>query len=70
MWSMDRKYNGHVWYKVKTSNIKNNFGLGFINTSFLGHLGYDNDSYKHFLCFIVWNEVSWINDFSQIPLAS
>jgi hypothetical protein len=33
-------------------------------------LGYDNDSYKHFLCFIVWNEVSWINDFSQIPLAS
>jgi hypothetical protein len=28
MQSMDRKYNGHVWCKVKTSNIKNNFGLG------------------------------------------
>jgi hypothetical protein len=32
MQGMDRKYNGHAWCKVKTSNIKNNFGLGFRST--------------------------------------
>jgi hypothetical protein len=26
---MDRKHNGHAWCKVKTTNIKNDFGLGF-----------------------------------------
>jgi len=31
MQGMDRKYNGHAWCKVKTSNIKNGFGLGFRN---------------------------------------
>jgi hypothetical protein len=31
MQGMDRKYNGHAWCKVKTSNIKNDFGLGFRN---------------------------------------
>jgi hypothetical protein len=28
MQGMDRNYDGHVWCKVKTSNIKNNFCLG------------------------------------------
>jgi hypothetical protein len=32
---MDRKYNGHVWCKVKTSNMKNNFVLGFRSTKCL-----------------------------------
>jgi hypothetical protein len=27
MQSMDHKYDGHAWCKVKTSNIKNNFGF-------------------------------------------
>jgi hypothetical protein len=31
MQGMDN-YDGHVWWKVKTSNIKNNFGLGFRST--------------------------------------
>jgi hypothetical protein len=26
---MDRKFNGHVWCKLQTSNIKNSFRLGF-----------------------------------------
>ncbi len=32
MQGMDCKYDGHAQCKVKTSNIKNNFGLGFKNT--------------------------------------
>ncbi len=35
---MDRKYNGHVWSKVITTNIKNNFGLNFRKVHCLGHL--------------------------------
>lgn len=70
MQGMDCKYDGHVWCKVKTSNIKNNFGLGFKNTRCLGDLHCDNDSYGHFLHFNVWNEVCWTGDFAQIPLTS
>jgi hypothetical protein len=42
MQGMDRKYNGHTWCKVKTTNIiilkKLNFFLGFINIKCLRHL--------------------------------
>jgi hypothetical protein len=27
---MDKKFDGHAWCKLQTSNIKNSFGLGFI----------------------------------------
>jgi hypothetical protein len=70
MQSMNCKYDGNVWCKVKTSNINNNFGLGFRNTKCLGHLHCDNDSCKHFFHFAVQNEVCWIGDFAQIPLIS
>jgi hypothetical protein len=29
MQGMDRKHDGHVWYKAKTTNIKNNVNLNF-----------------------------------------
>jgi hypothetical protein len=35
---MDRKYDGHVWCKLQTNNIKNLFGLGFRMMKCLGHL--------------------------------
>jgi hypothetical protein len=38
MQGMDRIYNGHTWCKVKMSNIKNPFGLGFKSTKCLGCL--------------------------------
>ncbi len=57
MQGMDCKYDGHVWCKVKTSNINNSFGFGFTSTRCLGHLHCDNDSCKHFLHFDVQNEV-------------
>ncbi len=34
---MDRKYDGHAWCKLQTSNIKNAFGLGFKTTKCLGY---------------------------------
>jgi len=49
MQGMDCKYNGYAWCKVKTSNINNNFDLGFRSTKCLGHLHCDNDSCEHFL---------------------
>ncbi len=38
MQGMDRKHDGHAWYKVKTTNIKNNFNLNFQRVCCLGHL--------------------------------
>jgi hypothetical protein len=35
---MDRKYDGHVWSKLVTTNIKELFGLSFRKTHCLGHL--------------------------------
>jgi hypothetical protein len=40
MQGMDRKYNGHTWSKVITTNIKNMFGLSFRKVWCLGHLHY------------------------------
>jgi hypothetical protein len=38
MQGMDKKYDGHFWCKVKTTNIKNDFNLTFCNIKCLGHL--------------------------------
>jgi hypothetical protein len=38
MQGMDKKNDGHVWWKVITTNIKNSFGLSFQKTHYLGHL--------------------------------
>ncbi len=38
MQGMDRKYDGHVWCKVITTNIKNSFGFSFRKARCFGHL--------------------------------
>jgi hypothetical protein len=38
MQGMDKKYNGHAWNKLVTTNIKNLFGLSFRVAHCLGHL--------------------------------
>jgi hypothetical protein len=38
MQGIDRKYNGHVWWKLVTTNIKNSIGLNFKKARCLGHL--------------------------------
>ncbi len=40
---MNKKYDGHVWCKLQTSNIKSLFRLGFKMTKCLGHLCCLND---------------------------
>ncbi len=57
---MDRKFNGHVWCKLQTSNIKNLFRLGFKTTKCIGHLCYQNDFSPLFLSYPMRNEISCI----------
>jgi hypothetical protein len=40
---MDKKYNGHDWCKVITTNINNSFGLNLRKARCLGHLHYVQD---------------------------
>ena len=39
---MDRRYDGHAWYRTITSNIQNDLKLLFCTSSCLGHLRCDN----------------------------
>jgi len=47
---MYKIHDGHMWYKVKTINIKNNFNLNFLKAHCLGHLQCCNDACD-FYCF-------------------
>ncbi len=39
MQGMDKKHDGHVWYRVKIMiNIKNDLNLNFWKSHYLGHL--------------------------------
>jgi hypothetical protein len=46
---LDMKFNGHVWYKVKMTNIKNNFEFGFRSPQCLGHLRCRNNTWVQIL---------------------
>jgi len=62
----EHRYNGHIWCKVKTTNIKNSFGLGFKSTKCLGHLQSQNDYCFLFNRLSVHNKVNWNGDLSQV----
>jgi hypothetical protein len=47
MQGMDRKYDGHAWCKVITTNIKNNFGFSFKEAHCLGQLQCVQDDYEN-----------------------
>jgi hypothetical protein len=55
--NMDRKYDGHVWCKVITTNIKNSFGLNFRKVCCLGHLLCVQDDCENFLHLGSRNEI-------------
>jgi hypothetical protein len=38
MQGMDKKYDGHAWCKLVTTNIKNSFRFSFRKACCLGHL--------------------------------
>jgi hypothetical protein len=65
---MDKKYNGHVWCKLQTCNIKNVFRLGFRTTKCLRHVCCQNDFYFLFQHFFAHNEVNWRCDCSQLSI--
>ncbi len=43
---MDKKHDGHAWYKVKMNNIKNDFNLNFRRAWYLDHLQCWNDAWS------------------------
>ncbi len=57
MQGMDRKYDGHPWCKVITTNIKNNFGLSFQKAHCLGHLRCLHNDYENFMHIGSRNEI-------------
>jgi hypothetical protein len=57
MQGMDRKYDGHVWCKVITTNIKNSFDLSFTKTCCLHHLRCLHDDYVNFVRVGSCNEI-------------
>jgi hypothetical protein len=68
MQGMDRKYNGHAWCKVITTNIKNKFGFNFRKVHCLGHLHCVQDDCEHFVCSTSRNETLWCGECTHIPV--
>ncbi len=62
MQGMDKKYNGHSWWKVKTTNIMNDFNLVFHKIRCLGHLQFRNKLCNYFILNGSPNEIAWIGN--------
>jgi hypothetical protein len=56
MQDMDRKYNGHVWCKLVTTNINFLFGIKLRKVHCSGHLWCVHDDCENFLFFASCNE--------------
>jgi hypothetical protein len=56
MHGMDRKYDGHIWCKLVTTNIKKIFGFRLRKAHCLGHLCCVHDDCENFLFFASHNE--------------
>jgi hypothetical protein len=68
MQGMEKKYDDHAWCKVKITNIKNSFRLGFRSAKRLGHLWCQNDSRYVFFQSCAHSENNWSDDSSQVLL--
>jgi hypothetical protein len=66
MQGMDRKYHGHAWCKVITTNIKNSSGLSFKKACYLGHLHCVQDDCENFVDPSFRNEIFWCGDYFHI----
>jgi len=66
MQGMDKKYDGHAWCKVITTNIKNNFGFSFKKAHCLGHLCCVQDNYENFVHIASHNEMFWCSEYTHI----
>ncbi len=68
MQGMDKKYNGHAWWKLVTTNIKNSFGLKFKKACYLRHLSCVQDDYENFVHSTTHNETLWCGECIHIPI--
>jgi hypothetical protein len=59
MQGMDKKHGGHLWCKTKTTNIKNNDGLKFKHSSYVGHVSCQNLQSVYYVKNDVYNETNW-----------
>jgi hypothetical protein len=66
MQGVDKKYDGHAWCKVITTNIKKKFGFSFRKVRCLGHLGCVQTDYENFVQFGSRNEIFWCDDCTHI----
>jgi hypothetical protein len=68
MQGMDKKYDGHAWCKLITTNIKNSFGLSFKKAFCLGHLRCVHDDCEdcihlmQVICSTSRNETLWCGE--------
>jgi hypothetical protein len=67
---MDKKYDGHAWSKLVTTNIKNSFGFSFRKAHCLGHLQCVHDDCENFLRYAIRNETFWCGECIHIPILS
>jgi len=56
------KHDGHAWYKVKTTNVKNDFNLNFQRACCLGHLQCQNDGCDLYFFNKCRNKIVWSGD--------
>jgi hypothetical protein len=68
MQGMDRKYNGHAWSKLVTTNIKFLFRFNFRKARYLGLLRCVQDDCENFLQFAVHNETFWCGECVHIAI--
>jgi hypothetical protein len=68
MQGMDRKYDGHAWCKVITTNIKNSFVFSFGKVCCLGHLRCVQDDCEIFVRIASQNEMLWCGECTHIPV--
>ncbi len=66
MHGMDRKYDGHVWCKVITTNTKNSFQLSSRKVRCLDHLQCLHDDCENFLHTGSCNEIFWCSECTHI----
>jgi hypothetical protein len=57
---MDKRFDGHTWYRTITSNIHNNQGLTFRKSLCVGQLVCNNKSCDFFARSSKRNEIEWL----------
>jgi hypothetical protein len=68
MQGMDKKYDGHAWSKLVTTNIKKLFRFSFRKARYLGLLRCVQDDCENFLRFATHNETFWCGECVHIAI--